>query len=299
MYGMCGPESAIQSQRPDGVTIGHCCYHSANQPCHDCQQPGGQSTSIIGTVLDSSGQPLADVTVNSTGASRSATTAADGSFLIEMSSGGTHWLTFEIGGHIPVRRSADVPEGQHQNMGVIHMATADPLVTTITPDGGTAVDSTGDVELQFPAGALSTATDFRLTVIPSSREIPGPLNSGENIQYPIAYTNCVIFDPGDVALAQPVTMRIRNRWGFPAGYKLPTAFYDTSANKWVPDGLFLTVSADGTMLEKQLTSLGAPGASQQRARSARTSAAADAPSVIGIHDGNASASTSASHDDQK
>ncbi|MEW6364570.1 MAG: RHS repeat-associated core domain-containing protein [Acidobacteriota bacterium] len=227
-------------------------------------QPGVQNTSIVGTVADSTGASLSGVEVSSPGASQSVTTDADGRFLIEMTSGGgTHWLTFEKEGYIPVQRPATVPEGQHFHLGQVHMVAEDSNVTTIGPGGGTATDSSGDVELVVPPGALSEPVDIRLTHIPTSKELPGPLNASENVQFPISYTFCVYLEPYGTAFSQATTLRYPNRWGFAAGHRVPTAFWDESASKWIPDGGQMIVSQNGATIEKQISAFSLPG--QRRA----------------------------------
>ncbi|MEW6367312.1 MAG: RHS repeat-associated core domain-containing protein [Acidobacteriota bacterium] len=232
-------------------------------------QPGVQKTSIVGTVADSTGAQLAGVEVWSPAASQAVTTDAAGRFLIEMTSAGTHWLTFEKEGWIPVQRPAPVPEGQHFNIGEVRVVAADPQITTIGPAGGTATDSSGDVELIVPPGALPEAVEIRLTHIPTSKELPGPLNASDNVQFPISYTFCVYLEPYGTAFSQAVTLRYPNRWGFAAGHRIPTALWDQSANKWIPDGGHMIVSQDGATIQSQLTSFSLPGQRSTLARTAR------------------------------
>ncbi len=240
------------------------------------QQPPAQRTSILGTVEDSSGQPLAGVTVNSSAASRSTTTDADGAFLIEMTAGGTHWIDFDLDGFIGVQRPATVPEGQHYQMAAIQMTVQDPQVTSIGPEGGTARNSSGEVELIVPAGALTTSTDIRLTHLPSSDSLPGPLNATTSPQYPIGYTFCAYLEPYGTAFAQPATLRYPNQWAFAPGERIPTAFWDEQANRWIPDGGHAVISSDGAYLEKQITGFVIPGSqASARSRASRTSASAD------------------------
>ncbi|MBI2838609.1 MAG: carboxypeptidase regulatory-like domain-containing protein [Acidobacteria bacterium] len=243
------------------------------------QQPPAQRTSILGTVKDSSGQALAGVTVNSSAASRSTTTDADGIFLIEVTAGGTHWIDFDLDGFISVQRPATVPEGQHFNMGPIQMSVQDPQVTIIGPEGGTARNSSGEVELIVPAGAVTTSTDIRLTHLPSSDSLPGPLNATNNAQYPIGYTFCAYLEPYGTAFAQPATLRYPNQWAFAAGERIPTAFWDEQANRWIPDGGYAVISTDGAYIEKQITGFVIPGSqAAARSRASRASANADSGS---------------------
>ncbi|MEW6365656.1 MAG: carboxypeptidase regulatory-like domain-containing protein, partial [Acidobacteriota bacterium] len=216
-------------------------------------QPGVQNTSILGTVADSTGQSLADVSVSSPGATHSVSSDHDGRFLIEMASGGTHWLTLYKDDYVLVQRPAQVAEGQHYNVGEVRLTAKDSRVTTIGPEGGTAANSTGDIEVVVPPGALAAPVDMRLTHIPSSKELPGPLNASDNVQSPINYTHCVVLDPPDTTFAIPATLRFANQWGFPAGFRLPSAFWDQDANKWVPDGADAFVSADGSVFTKEIT----------------------------------------------
>lgn len=154
-----------------------------------------QKTTILGLVKDSSGRALEGVLVESSGASRSATTAADGTFILEMSTGATHWLTFEKSGYLQIQRVAEVREGHHFNMGALSMVEQDLQLTTVGPEGGTARDSSGDVELVIPAGALAASVEIRLTHIPSAKELPGPLNASA-VQSAIDYALCVAIEPG-------------------------------------------------------------------------------------------------------
>ncbi|MEW6365510.1 MAG: RHS repeat-associated core domain-containing protein [Acidobacteriota bacterium] len=232
--------------------------------------PPEQKTCIVGTVADSNGRELSGVEVTSPGSSSPATTDADGWFLIEMTSAGGHWLTFDKDGYIPVQRWAEVTESQHYNIGEVRMVAEDPLVTTIGPEGGTVRDSSGDVELEIPPGALSQSVEIRMTHIPSDKELPGPLNASENLQYPIDYMLCVAIEPAGLSFGVPATLRYPNKWGFRAGESVPTAIWDMASNRWVPDGGHMTVSADASKFEKTLSSLAVARSSQARASGTRT-----------------------------
>lgn len=271
---------------------------SANRDFEVVGEPSvTQTTSIVGIVRDSIGQALEGVLVNSAGASRSATTSAEGLFLLPMSSGGTHWLNFELAGYVSQQRPAEVPEGQHYQIGAIQMLLQDSRVTTVTPDGGTATNSSGEVELTVPAGALSAPVDIRITHVPSSKVLPGPLNATTGAQYPIAYTFWVVLEPGGTSFASPATFRYPNRWGFSPGDVIPTAFWDDASNEWIPDGGQMTVSADGSKIEKQITSFAVPG-SALRAGSKRAGASAAAdeepPAPPAKLDGNKGSDSDAS-----
>lgn len=64
---------------------------------------------VVGMVVDAAGRPLANVRVMAEGTSRTATTSADGTFVLRALSAGEHHLSASLVGYVPAHVEVDVP----------------------------------------------------------------------------------------------------------------------------------------------------------------------------------------------
>ncbi|MFQ5658765.1 MAG: hypothetical protein ACE5G5_14575, partial [Candidatus Methylomirabilales bacterium] len=120
--------------------------------------------------------------------------------------------------------SAAVEEGRTSTVGTILLRRIDQVASMITPQGGGHTDSTGAVQVVFPAGAVSTNIDVTATVFPTAADFPVELPEGQ------VYLGGVQFTPEGLMFATPVTMRIKLPVGvdLPVGTGIPFAFANHS-----------------------------------------------------------------------
>ncbi|HXQ24114.1 MAG TPA: Ig-like domain-containing protein, partial [Candidatus Acidoferrales bacterium] len=205
----------------------------------------------VGEVFDDgSAQPLPDVTVAvvhgattvTDAGGRYALTAPAGAQLIELAKDGyTHC----------VRDTQITPGFAAQPLDARLTALGDPV--TIGPDGGTvratyhAPDGTGNVELQIPPNALSSAADIRLTVV-SPQGLMAPLPRGWSVLLGIDV------QPTPLVFMMPATLRVPlSLLASTASLPLTTAQCDRETAQWRKGP---AAAADGDTVRIPLTSLG-------------------------------------------
>jgi len=207
---------------------------------------------VTGTVLDgTTGAPLGGVRVHARGIERTATTGTDGRFSIAVP-GHSGWaLFFSYAGFIDARRDVYVRPGGDGTAGKITLTHTDTSATTISAaNGGAFMDSTGNVQIIIPAGALPKDTSFTATWLPSARSFPLPLPGS------FVYAGGVQMGPEHTVFSKPVTIRVRNILGLPAGTTVRYAFAshdEEDANEGFYDPGVGTVTADGLFVEYQVT----------------------------------------------
>ena len=129
-----------------------------------------------------------------------------------------------------VYREAYVRPGDVVSLGDIVVLQRDPNVTVIGPEGGTAEDSQGTLQLVVPAGALTEPTPIRLTPIRTRAEFPLPL------PHNVATTYGMEIEPSGTTLALPATLRIRNTLNIPTSMKIPVGTLDPRFADWKTEG---------------------------------------------------------------
>jgi hypothetical protein len=206
-------------------------------------QPAERPGRLRGRVVDAAtGAPLGGIPV----VSELGRTVTDGS--------GQFTLPIRVGEFWVEARGGDAYTSQARRVridrtdlvydaGVWSLQRLDPQVTRIGPEGGTARDSTGTVEVVFPPGAVAEPIEVRLTALPETA-LPGPMTAG------LAYVQAVDLRPHGVTFAVPVTLRIANRWNLPTGFQVPIGFWDEDQRQWRGEG-YATVR--GGWLEGSIT----------------------------------------------
>ncbi|HET7542785.1 MAG TPA: hypothetical protein VFK05_23095, partial [Polyangiaceae bacterium] len=129
-----------------------------------------------------------------------------------------------------LQRSAYLRPGDVAALGTLTVLQRDPKVTVIGPEGGTAQDSQGTLELQIPAGALSEPTPVRLTPIPTRAQFPTPLPSNTVSMYGME------IEPSGTVLGQPATLRVKNTLNLPTTMKIPVGTIDPRYGDWAHEG---------------------------------------------------------------
>lgn len=206
---------------------------------------------VIGTVLDAaSDQPLAGARVFIKELNTTITTDGAGRFTLAAPGRYTWSLYFERDGFITARRDFYVRPGGTVTVGEVKLRAWDGRVTRIrAATGGTYTDSTGNVEVIFPPGALPRDLDIRGSYLPDRESFPAKL--AENM----IYAGGVQMGPEHTVFNSPVTVRLRNTLGLPPGMEMPFAFASHDPEDPNPsfyDPGTAIVSADGRTIEFQV-----------------------------------------------
>jgi YD repeat-containing protein len=153
-------------------------------------------------------------------------------------------LRIDAPGFLTAFRDAWLRTGTAEDLGTIRLVAADPQVTVIGPEGGTASDSRGLFEVQVPAGALASPVPIQITAILARDDFPAPLPDSTPTLYG------VVLSPTGTTFSSPVTVRIANRLGISTSLSIPTGFYDETTGRWEHVG---QATWDGTRFAFQTT----------------------------------------------
>jgi RHS repeat-associated protein len=208
---------------------------------------------IDGYVYDSrADQPLSGVTITVEGVTGAVLTDSNGFFAFPVSDfppdipAKEVLLTAEKDGYTYAQRRVVVRSRLDVRADDIYLVPRDSLTTTITPDGGIATNSRGNIILEFPPGAVDTPIEVNITEYDHSRELPSPLPATSH------FTFAADFLPDGVTFNQPVHLKVENFLDFPAGTPVPVGYYDRQKGAWIPDGMGV-ISDDGQWMEYDLT----------------------------------------------
>ncbi len=188
-----------------------------------------QSGFIHGQVFHAvTDQPLADATVTVRGVEGQALSRLDGRYQFPTPGTGTFLVTVEKEGFTIHQREIEVEGTRDVALPPAFLMPVDPQVTMIMPDkGGTATDSKGEVQIEFPPGAVNEPIEVRLTPLHEENTLPGPLP--ENI--PPVFMAVDIKSNG-VDFKRPVTVRFPNSLGLPPGIEIGFGFWRQDLYEW-------------------------------------------------------------------
>ena len=222
-------------------------------------------TSFIDGVVYQAGTeaPISDAVITSPDFVGSVTSAVDGKFSFGFQSlfpeTGKLLVTINIEktGNTSAQRVVEVTANQHAAAGPIHLTTQDPITTTITPAGGTHVNSTNEIELVFPAGAVTEDIEVNSTKYQEGKALPNDLPETSFFTYALnlnAETSALYKGAKKkvTTFQEPITMRVANTLGFAAGTPIPAGVYNEVTKQWEDTGLMGQISADGQWLEFQI-----------------------------------------------
>ncbi|MCP4158184.1 MAG: carboxypeptidase regulatory-like domain-containing protein, partial [bacterium] len=209
-------------------------------------------TAIYGRVFDDNGgSPIAGAVITSSGVQ--AFSDSDGRWQLVFSAGGTRDIKITKEGYTEVYRKLYLAMGKEGVVDDAYLTMHDNKITVIGPAGGTHSNTGGTVEVVIPQGALDGEKEIRATRLSGSRALPGDMNATTNLEYPISFLFCADFGPDGTEFNTPVTIRVRNTWGFAAGTQIPYAYYNTETQKWVPFSGMAVIDAQGEWLEAEVT----------------------------------------------
>src|SRR3990172_4870951 len=122
--------------------------------------------------------------------------------------------------------------GRESTVGIIRLQAFDQVRTLIGPNGGSHTNSTGTVQVLFPAGAVNTTTAVSATVFPTAEAFPVALPKGQ------AYLAWFQFTPQNLFFAHSVTIRIKlpDNLPLPVNTNVPFAFANHGAQN--PETVF-------------------------------------------------------------
>ncbi|MBU2540802.1 MAG: hypothetical protein KJ593_02770 [Candidatus Omnitrophica bacterium] len=205
--------------------------------------------------------PLQDAVVTSPDFPGSATSDIDGKFSFSFQTlfpeSGKLTVTIDItkGDFTSAQRTVEVVASRHSAVASIYLTPLDPVVTTIPPEGGTHINSTGEIELIFPEGAVEEPTDINTTQYQKGKTLPDELPETSFFTYALNLeTETTITRRKVTTFQQPVTMRVANTLGFAPGTPVPGGVYNEETHQWEDTGLMGYVSTDGAWLEFEITS---------------------------------------------
>jgi len=199
--GAAPPELVLEVKRPDVV-------------------PPGFGV-VLGQVLDATtNQALPGTPIKALGTTSEVLTDAQGRFQLPALPGVRVPIHVNRGGYVDAKLFAVVEAGRESTVGIIRLQPFDQVRTLIGPTGGSHTDSTGTVQVLFPAGAVNTTTEVSATVFPTAQSFPIELPKGQ------AFLAGVQFTPEHLAFAQPVTVRIKlpDNLPLPVNTNVPFAF---------------------------------------------------------------------------
>ncbi|HEY6558770.1 MAG TPA: hypothetical protein VI072_15910 [Polyangiaceae bacterium] len=128
-------------------------------------------------------------------------------------------------------RVTHVRPGDAADLGNLVVLQRDPQVTTIGPEGGTAEDSQGTIQLVIPPGALPSPAPIRITPIPTREEFPVPLPDATLTTYGME------LEPSGLEFTVPVTLRQANHLNVPTTLQIPVGTIDERYGDWKHEGI--------------------------------------------------------------
>ncbi|MFH1202581.1 MAG: RHS repeat-associated core domain-containing protein [Candidatus Omnitrophota bacterium] len=224
-------------------------FKNGPSPCRPYYKRGF----VDGIVYDASTElPLQDALITSPDQVEQAYSDSQGRFSITIeklspsSNEFTTSIKIEKTSFTSCQRQVKVVTGRHSAVNPVYLTPQDSVVTQITPSGGTHINSTGQIQLIFPEGAVTEPINVVSTKYEKSQALPDELPSTT------FFTYAVDLQPDGATFNQPVTMRVANTLGFAAGIPIPAGIFNEETGQWQDTGLMGYISADGLWLEYQI-----------------------------------------------
>jgi RHS repeat-associated protein len=230
---------------------------------------------LRGRVLGSNGQPLAGVrvTVPENSGFGWTGTRLDGWFDLALNGGGAVNVRLEKEGFLPVERQAQPSWQGYAAIDDVVLIPVDPVVTPIIPNASEAQIARGSLvtdddgarqaTMVFAAGTTASMQMADGTSVPLSslhvrateytvgdngpKAMPAPLppTSGYTYCVELSVDEARSAGAATVQFSKPVSYYVQNFIGFPIGSKVPSAYYDSDRQVWVPtpDGRVVRITA--------------------------------------------------------
>jgi hypothetical protein len=185
---------------------------------------GGGGLTVSGMVVDLNLQPIFGAIV-SDGGSHTANTLSDGTYSLT-SSNGTRIFSISAATYTTSYRKVVIKD-KDVTVPLVILAPLDSKITEIGYAGGLVSNTNGGVKLNIPVGALSSATQIRLTEVPLiAAPTPPPVT-----QKFIAVI--VYISPDDINVgSKTAEVFIPNITGLPSGTHVPFFHLNTGSLVW-------------------------------------------------------------------
>jgi len=171
----------------------------------------------------------------------SASTAADGSFRVRMTTFSDirddrtpplHVVVrIETSSYLPAYRDAWLHSGDAVDLGIIKLVARDPAVTNIGPAGGTASDSQNRISVIVPPGALATTVPISITPVVNRDEMPAVLPDNTVTEYGFSLSPSGTTSPLPSACGSPTGVARRRTRPFPPGSTTPIAVAGSTSRR--------------------------------------------------------------------
>ena len=202
-----------------------------------------RQTYLRGLVMDNDSNPLADVTVKS--GKRNVTTDTQGRYAIPVSTSGLYVVDIQKLGYTYAVRQVELLTGHDAAVAPAYLLPLDSQYTPVGSRGGRATNSTADVEVIIPPGAVSSTIQVNLTPYKSDKTLPASLPATS------IFTHCVSLEPHGTVFRRPVTLRVKNDLRFPPGTLIPNGSLNRETGAWIHESTG-RVTADGQWIEAQI-----------------------------------------------
>jgi len=206
---------------------------------------------IEGIVSDTGGNSIEGATANTQGGAigktHRAITGPDGKFKIPFTQGGDFIVNISKSGFTSQQRQVTAVNGRDASVEPLTLKTLDPQTTSIqAAAGGTAQNSSGNVQLDISANAASQDMSLNITQYVAGGELPNPLPLLS--EFTFAASN----EPDGVTFSTPAAVKLKNTLGFPAGATLVYGNYSKAQGRWLDSGRNAVVSGDGQWINFDL-----------------------------------------------
>jgi RHS repeat-associated protein len=159
-------------------------------------------------------------------------TDAEGKFAFPTPDAGTYYMTITKNGHTYAQREITVVSTRDAAVDPVYLKPTDPVSALITPEeGGTLVDSTGNIELIFEPGTVDEPVTVSATWYEGSKELPAPLPENSHFTWALSP------EPEGLTFNKPVKLRVANTYGFEPGTPIPIGAYNSETQQWEPYGM--------------------------------------------------------------
>ncbi|MGE5341834.1 MAG: carboxypeptidase-like regulatory domain-containing protein, partial [Candidatus Omnitrophota bacterium] len=233
-------------------------------------------TIIYGKVKDAtSDKPIANAQVTVLGTSGvTVQSSTYGDWKLIVKSGGTFKIKITKPGFTEVYRKITLNKGSEDTVSTAFLTPQEPRSSSVVEfeqQGSKKVEMVvfsnggGSIQLRIPKTVLGQvkvngvlkdiSKEVQITRLSGSLALPGELSQTPNLKFPIAFLFCAEIGPTGAEFIQPVTLRVKNTWGFLPGTEIPVAFWDTKNLEWVGLEKQAVVDAKGEWIQAAIKHL--------------------------------------------
>jgi hypothetical protein len=179
---------------------------------------------VRGTIVDTSGNAISGATAQVD--SDVAETASDGNYALSRVTAGTKTVILSKTGYTTSYRRVELGLGETTYANLAILAPLDSKVAVVGSSGGRVSNTSGSVQLNIPAGALSADTQIQLSEVPLAAA-PYPPPVGYQFIAVIVYITPYATTP-----SQNVTLSIPNITGLADGTEVPFYVFNLASLEW-------------------------------------------------------------------